>query len=160
MASFICTTWSLVLWKYYLRYDHELLDLLQQRQYRYSMNDYVSLWYSWINLVVLIVRLQNKIRKLYGMIGKANNNASLMSEEIFYYTTILCIKWQGLRIVYTQEIHKYIISFLEQLIFNTFDCDECRNRLNKTLWTTFHYQYHKLIISENTCFTTLCVDNS
>lgn len=43
------------------------------------MNDYVSLWYSWIN------------------------NASLMSEEIFYYTTIqYCIKWQGLRIVYTQ----------------------------------------------------------
>ena len=102
MASFVCPTWSLVLWKYYLRYDHELLDLLQQRQYRYSMNDYVSLWYSWINLVVLIVRLENKIRKLYGLIGKANNNASLMSEEIFYYTTILCIKWQGLRIVYTQ----------------------------------------------------------
>ena len=26
-----------------------------------------------------------------------------MSEEIFYYTTIqYCIKWQGLRIVYTQ----------------------------------------------------------
>ena len=62
-----------------MRYDHELLDLLQQRQYRYSINDYVSLWYSWIN------------------------NASLMSEEIFYYTTIqYCIKWQGLRIVYTQ----------------------------------------------------------
>jgi hypothetical protein len=43
LASFVFPTWSLVLWKYYLRYDHELLDLLQQRQYRYSINDYVSL---------------------------------------------------------------------------------------------------------------------
>jgi hypothetical protein len=24
-----------------------------------------------------------------------------MSEEIFYYTTVHCIKWQGLQIVYT-----------------------------------------------------------
>ena len=51
---------------------------LTTRQYRYSINDYVSLWYSWIN------------------------SANLMSEEIFYYTTIHCIKWQGLRNVYTQ----------------------------------------------------------